>query len=136
MQPENQPTKSSAELGRVQKESITIRVTQYCEKGFKKTVKRNNTLEKEAKEILLSLQKFPELGVELSGSLLGFRCVHSHDNQYRVIYQYDKLRKELTVHAIGHRSNAYEELARYLKRNVTKQYWGNEIPISRTVTIA
>jgi mRNA-degrading endonuclease RelE of RelBE toxin-antitoxin system len=120
----------------VQSDSVVVRMTQHCEKGWRKTAKRNNVLDREVKEIIPSLQRHPELGMELSGNLSGFRCVHSHDNQFRIIYQYDKLRKEVTVHAIGHRSNVYEELARYLKRNVSHEFASNEIPVARSVSIA
>lgn len=136
MQSKEQPTESLEEMEKVQADGIVIRMTGYCEKTFKKAAKRNGALERETNEILRFLQKRPEMGSELGCYLSGFRVIHSHDNQFRIVYQYDRLRKEVTVHAIGHRSNVYEELTRYLKASASQRYWVNEIPVSKVTAVA
>ena len=95
---------------------FSVRITDSGSKSLKKSTRRNQKAEDEINNLIGRLESTPEMGRELTSDLYGMRVVSSEDNEFRIIYRFDESANQVTIHAVGHRSNVYKNLARLLKK--------------------
>lgn len=93
-----------------------VRITDSSLKSLKKCTRRNQKAEDEINDLIGQLEITPEMGRELTSDLYGMRTISSDDNEFRIIYEIDESTNQVMIHAVGHRSNVYKNLARLLKK--------------------
>lgn len=109
-------------LNQIQKEKtknqgiFSVSITDSGKKSLKKSTRRNQKAEDEINDMIGQLEVTPEMGRPLTSDLYGMRTVSSEDNEFRIIYELDESANQVIIHAVGHRSNVYKNLARFLKR--------------------
>lgn len=69
-------------------------------------------VKKAAKEALREIAQNPNIGKELQADLKGFRSYRFM--RYRIVFKADTKKKIITVWAIGHRRDIYENLGNHL----------------------
>ena len=95
---------------------FSVRITDSGLKSLKKSTRRNQKAEEEINGIIGMLESDPLVGRELTSDLHGMRTVSSEDNEFRIIYEIDEKARQIVIHAVGHRSNVYKNLARLLRK--------------------
>ena len=95
---------------------FSVRITDFGLKSLKKIIRRNRKVETEINKMMENLKATPEAGRELTSNLYGMRTISSDDNEFRIVYGLNESGRQVTVHAVGHRKNVYNNLARFLKR--------------------
>ena len=95
---------------------FSVRITDFGLKGLRKIIRRNQKAEGEINKLIEGLKSTPEMGRELTSDLYGMRAVSSKDMEFRIVYGMDESDRQVTVHAVGHRRNVYQNLARFLKK--------------------
>lgn len=95
----------------------TVNLSPRCAKFYKKLSKRADPkLLKAINKCINGLEDNSELGKELTQNLNGMRSIRLNSYRYRIVYevvQGDPPNK-IIVHAIAHRKEVYDELAKYL----------------------
>lgn len=92
-----------------------IQVLEKCQKQYKKMVKKDIVLKKIIQIIMDELKLNPYLGEELHSNFDGWRAIHFHGNKYRIVYKIEiEPIPKIIILCIGHRKNAYSDLARLL----------------------
>jgi mRNA interferase RelE/StbE len=71
-----------------------------------------------ARTALKELAQNPSLGKELQGDLVGFRSYRFM--RYRIIYKINTAEKIITIWAIGHRRDIYENFSELMLRSKTE----------------
>ena len=111
----NQPQNGRLESAEhIQKLSYLIELTDKCEKKFHKLCKKDGKLENHIESLLEELQSSPYLGEKLQVNFPGLRSIHFCGRKYRIIYKINDETMKILVVIIGHRKDAYPELARWL----------------------
>ncbi len=95
---------------------FSVRITDSGLKSPKKSTRRNQNAEDEINNLIGMLEFTPEMGRQLTSDLYGMRTISSEDNEFRIIYEIKESVHQVTIHAVGHRSNVYKNLARLLKK--------------------
>lgn len=108
---------NQTQIERTENEGIfSVKITDSGLKSLKKSTRRNQKAEDGINDLIGMLEITPEMGRELTSDLYGMRTVSSEDNEFRIIYEINESSHQITIHAIGHRSNVYKNLARLLKK--------------------
>lgn len=97
----------------------TVELSSRCDKSYKKLSKKcDPKLLKSINDYIDQLETNPELGEELSQDLKGMRSIHINPFHYRIVYQVENGNpiSKITIHAIAHRKEVYDELSKYLGR--------------------
>ena len=102
---------------------FSTRITDSGLKSLKKSTRRNHKAMMEINSMISQLAIFPKMGKKLTSDLYGMRTLSSDDNEFRVIYEINESTNQVTIHAVGHRSDVYKNIARLLKR--VMPYGGN-----------
>ena len=94
---------------------FAIEMIPKCIKQYKKLTKKDTVLEKITESLIQELKENPYLGEELHTNFDGWRSIHYHGNKYRIIYKIEQEPfPKIIVLCIGHRKNAYSDLAKFL----------------------
>jgi len=94
---------------------FAIEMIPKCIKQYKKLTKKDTVLEKITELLIQQLKENPYLGEELHINFDGWRSIHYHGNKYRIVYRIDQdTFPKIIILCIGHRKNAYSDLAKFL----------------------
>ena len=86
---------------------------EYCEKKYKKLIKKDTKLQKWTETYLEELQENPYMGDKLLVNFPGFRSIHFLCNKFRIIYKiFDEPFPHILVYEVGHRKSSYSDLAK------------------------
>ena len=89
----------------------TVHMTKLCQRDYKKASRRMDRRLRELVESELdALHHDPYRGSRLERDLKGMHSVHIDRFSYRIVYEVDHSACIITVHKIGHRKSAYDDL--------------------------
>lgn len=90
-----------------------INISKHARKGLEKIGKCDAKLRRLLDRHIDILRTCPEAGKELTFDLIGMRSIKPDDSSYqnyRILYTIKD--DQLMIHAVGHRKNIYDDMAR------------------------
>jgi len=98
--------------------NFTIIMTDYCQKKYKKIIKKDVELENCINHFMDELSTNPYIGEKLLVNFPGMRSIHCRKNRYRIVYRVVDDTKKIEILEIGHRKDCYSSLAKALGSGV------------------
>ncbi len=90
-----------------------IVMVEYCEKKYRKLIKKDKVLQRWTENYLEELKTNPCIGEKLVANFPGFRSIHFLGNKYRIVYKiiYEPI-PTIMVFEINHTKSCLSDLAK------------------------
>ena len=93
-------------------------MTGRCYRQLEKITRRDRQMHDIIYAELDKIMAYPEIGDHLQdpqfANMHSWHFTHPHSGKLRIIYKISNDKREITVLAVGHRKNVYDDLMRYL----------------------